>query len=171
MKKILVVLIALVMLAGVANAGLTHSGRIYDETASGIAPNPIDILPGQTVVLSYHAESVLPSAIGQSTPYGFQVLSASNGGSVSDLTATFANVYAPTSSPEYDDVGVMKLTLNPAAPVGAVYEFKIYAGEDIVTSYASASREVHSIPEFPTVALPVAAILGLAFFMQRRKEE
>ena len=27
------------------------------------------------------------------------------------------------------------------------------------------------IPEFPTVALPVAAILGLAFFMQRRKEE
>ena len=27
------------------------------------------------------------------------------------------------------------------------------------------------IPEFPTLALPVAAILGLAFFMQRRKEE
>ncbi|AFV22866.1 hypothetical protein Mpsy_0657 [Methanolobus psychrophilus R15] len=26
------------------------------------------------------------------------------------------------------------------------------------------------IPEFPTLALPVAAILGLAFFMQRRKE-
>ena len=26
------------------------------------------------------------------------------------------------------------------------------------------------IPEFPTIALPVAAILGLAFFMQRRKE-
>ncbi|WP_342305075.1 PEF-CTERM sorting domain-containing protein [Methanolobus sp. ZRKC5] len=27
-----------------------------------------------------------------------------------------------------------------------------------------------NIPEFPTVALPVAAILGLAFFFQRRKE-
>jgi hypothetical protein len=26
------------------------------------------------------------------------------------------------------------------------------------------------IPEFPTVALPIAAILGLAFFFQRRKE-
>ena len=26
------------------------------------------------------------------------------------------------------------------------------------------------IPEFPTIALPVAAIIGLAFFMQRRKE-
>jgi len=27
------------------------------------------------------------------------------------------------------------------------------------------------IPEFPTVALPIAAILGLAFIFQRRKEE
>jgi len=29
---------------------------------------------------------------------------------------------------------------------------------------------IEEIPEFPTVALPIAAILGLAFFMQRRKE-
>jgi hypothetical protein len=28
----------------------------------------------------------------------------------------------------------------------------------------------NEIPEFPTVALPIAAILGLAFFFQRRKE-
>ncbi|WP_369076076.1 PEF-CTERM sorting domain-containing protein [Methanolobus sediminis] len=26
------------------------------------------------------------------------------------------------------------------------------------------------IPEFPTIAIPVAAIIGLAFFMQRRKD-
>jgi hypothetical protein len=31
-------------------------------------------------------------------------------------------------------------------------------------------EEVNEIPEFPTVALPVAAILGLAFMFQRRKE-
>ncbi|AFV24289.1 hypothetical protein Mpsy_2083 [Methanolobus psychrophilus R15] len=29
---------------------------------------------------------------------------------------------------------------------------------------------IQEIPEFPTVALPIAAILGLAFFFQRRKE-
>jgi hypothetical protein len=29
---------------------------------------------------------------------------------------------------------------------------------------------LEEIPEFPTVALPIAAILGLAFFFQRRKE-
>jgi hypothetical protein len=32
------------------------------------------------------------------------------------------------------------------------------------------SCEQQEIPEFPTIALPVAAILGLAFFFQRRKE-
>ncbi|GEM_PF-3521603 len=32
------------------------------------------------------------------------------------------------------------------------------------------SCQQEEIPEFPTVALPVAAILGLAFFFQRRKE-
>ncbi|MCQ6962599.1 PEF-CTERM sorting domain-containing protein [Methanolobus chelungpuianus] len=30
--------------------------------------------------------------------------------------------------------------------------------------------EIEEIPEFPTVALPIAAILGLAFMFQRRKE-
>jgi hypothetical protein len=29
---------------------------------------------------------------------------------------------------------------------------------------------INEIPEFPTVALPIAAIIGLAFFFQRRKE-
>ncbi|WP_407356129.1 DUF4350 domain-containing protein [Methanolobus sp. WCC5] len=31
--------------------------------------------------------------------------------------------------------------------------------------------ENQSIPEFPTIALPMAAIIGLAFFLQRRKEK
>jgi hypothetical protein len=32
------------------------------------------------------------------------------------------------------------------------------------------SENGNEIPEFPTIALPIAAILGLAFFLQRRKE-
>jgi hypothetical protein len=32
------------------------------------------------------------------------------------------------------------------------------------------SGGIQEIPEFPTVALPIAAILGLAFMLQRRKE-
>jgi hypothetical protein len=37
--------------------------------------------------------------------------------------------------------------------------------------YVQLNVIITAIPEFPTVALPIAAILGLAFFMQRRKEE
>ena len=38
--------------------------------------------------------------------------------------------------------------------------------------FTMTSREVqpHEILEFPTIALPIMAILGLAFFMQRRKD-
>ena len=33
------------------------------------------------------------------------------------------------------------------------------------------STDIIPVPEFPTIALPVAAILGLAFIFQRRREE
>lgn len=38
------------------------------------------------------------------------------------------------------------------------------------TTFGWACGDTQDIPEFPTIALPVVAILGLAFFMQRRKE-
>ncbi len=45
-------------------------------------------------------------------------------------------------------------------------------GHVTIYKYGYACPEtVQEIPEFPTIALPVIAILGLAFFMQRRKEE
>jgi hypothetical protein len=52
-------------------------------------------------------------------------------------------------------------------------ELVAYDGKEIshVTfCYSSNDGEITEIPEFPTVALPIAAILGLAFFFQRRKE-
>ena len=48
--------------------------------------------------------------------------------------------------------------------IGTAYDNTI--GHD----YAVASDSV-AVPEFPTIALPVAAILGLAFIIQRRREE
>ena len=43
-------------------------------------------------------------------------------------------------------------------------------GAVIVDSGAEAVN-VNNVPEFPTIALPIAAILGLAFIFQRRREE
>ena len=43
------------------------------------------------------------------------------------------------------------------------------SGKDFTATITKCPEDV-PIPEFPTLALPIAAILGLAFFMQRRKE-
>ncbi|MBP2031125.1 hypothetical protein J2755_002073 [Methanohalophilus levihalophilus] len=43
-------------------------------------------------------------------------------------------------------------------------------GEDTATAFVRIPCD-NEIPEFPTVAIPIAAILGLAFFFQRRKNE
>lgn len=54
---------------------------------------------------------------------------------------------------------------------------RILPPTDIFGSFSSLSAtitkvpcEQEEIPEFPTIALPVVAILGLAFFFQRRKD-
>ncbi|NPE27920.1 PEF-CTERM sorting domain-containing protein [Methanococcoides sp. SA1] len=41
---------------------------------------------------------------------------------------------------------------------------------DAVEANPMHTVNTEEIPEFPTVALPVAAIIGIAFFFQRRKE-
>ena len=44
-------------------------------------------------------------------------------------------------------------------------------GAAIATSDFGAGSNSFDVPEFPTIALPIAAILGLAFIFQRRREE
>ena len=55
-------------------------------------------------------------------------------------------------------------------------EYMIYFTVDGVTTggsiiIGSSTTVAHAVPEFPTIALPIAAILGLAFIFQRRREE
>ena len=44
-------------------------------------------------------------------------------------------------------------------------------GATAYTHQVTTSTDIVPVPEFPTIALPVAAILGLAFIIQRRREE
>ena len=59
------------------------------------------------------------------------------------------------------------------AQLGVLYKlFFIAEGvESSVVVYGSSTTLVTGVPEFPTIALPIAAILGLAFIFQRRREE
>ncbi|MDA0524393.1 PEF-CTERM sorting domain-containing protein [Methanococcoides alaskense] len=75
-------------------------------------------------------------------------------------TATATNTYPFTLELKGTEAGSITVYDNE----GNVWS--VDAGHD----FASASDSVE-VPEFPTIALPVAAIIGLAFFLQRRKEE
>ncbi|SFM88405.1 PEF-CTERM sorting domain-containing protein [Methanolobus profundi] len=63
---------------------------------------------------------------------------------------------------------------------GGVYNFAfdtLYINQQPITGISGSMQVTvekvnceQEIPEFPTVAIPMAAIIGLAFFMQRRKD-
>jgi hypothetical protein len=170
MRRLLVMaFVAMIAMIGTAAA---YTPDIWDAAGEGPAGD-LTLKPGETVTLSYRMQSISVVEHGMILPYTSQVHVFSGPGSASDITITTPeNVTVPNAN-TYTDVGAITISIAANAPAGTIYRVSIGAGPVIIESEIdSASRYVNSeIPEFPTIALPVAAILGLAFFMQRRKEE
>ncbi|WP_292465022.1 PEF-CTERM sorting domain-containing protein [Methanolobus sp.] len=170
MKRLIIVaLMALIAMIGTASA---YTPDVWDAAGEGPIGD-LKLSPGDTVVLSYRMQSISSVEYGMVLNYTQQVSVVSGGGSESDIVITTPeNVTVPEAS-TYTDVGAITISIAANAPAGTIYRVSIGAGPVTIESEVdSASRYVNTeIPEFPTIALPVAAILGLAFFMQRRKEE
>ena len=64
---------------------------------------------------------------------------------------------------EFDNLGAV-LTFDGTMDHNAKVVISHYCPSD------DGNGGTQEIPEFPTIALPIAAVLGLAFFFQRRKE-
>nr|WP_321497928.1 PEF-CTERM sorting domain-containing protein [uncultured Methanolobus sp.] len=176
MKKILVMLfIAIIAMAGTASA---YQAVLYDAAGNNVAANPVLLKPGESIVLSYYASSIIPAEYDEFFEYTVEDISVRAGSpataSASDVTIEFDTAYTPDGfipgGASYMDTGVITVSLDENAPEGARYYIEVGAGGETV-EFQTASRTIETIPEFPTIALPVAAIIGLAFFMQRRKEE
>ncbi|AFV23324.1 hypothetical protein Mpsy_1116 [Methanolobus psychrophilus R15] len=168
MKRLVIVLLALAMLVGNASA---FDASIWNAAGTTAVTNPIVIQPGQTLVLSYHGANF--ASPGQVMPYSYNVQALTGtGADTSDMTVNILkDNFEPRENDPYTDVGVIELTLNENASATGKWRVTITAGEDTNTLDVGSAARNFEIPEFPTIALPVAAILGLAFFMQRRKEE
>ena len=170
--KILLIAIALIAMIGTAAA---------KPAEIDITPNDLVIVPDGTTVKSYDVRVYDIDYDGFGTPQE-RVITVETGnanlwarihgngvdtGWTSTAKATSLN-YTVTSYNEYMFVLELKGTEGGSLAVydniGLVYDDSI--GHD----YAVASDSV-AVPEFPTIALPVAAILGLAFIFQRRREE
>lgn len=185
MKKIVIILIAIALIAMMGTAAAD--------------PSKVDIVPGDDSNTLYHPlggatqsypvvidELVVSSAITsryiEITNFGLTSVTLSN---PSGFTLT---VPAPTLPATFNTVGAVWTV--PAGTSSQMFTLQVTAStassvtitNNLGTSFGlttpigttadfGSGSNSFDIPEFPTVALPIAAILGLAFFFQRRREE
>jgi hypothetical protein len=169
MKKMLVMLvIALVALMGNASA----AGAEFSDIAGNLLPDTIV----QQVGTPYDYSLKFTGFSNENVTIAVNAASTSSGVTV-DLAKTELGILP---SDPYVEPNVVTITIDEGAVQGQEFAVTIDVYRDELPEEpayqaqfrAAASKDFSaSIPEFPTVALPVAAILGLAFFMQRRKEE
>ncbi|MEA1985219.1 MAG: Ig-like domain-containing protein [Euryarchaeota archaeon] len=78
-----------------------------------------------------------------------------------------------TGNDTTDASGQATFTYSSASAGTDVIEASFINSQQVVVTSNTAEKTwtTNEIPEFPTVALPIAAILGLAFFFQRRRNE
>ena len=172
MKKLLVLfIVAMIAMMGSAHA---LDVQIMNKEGTFAIGDPIIIQPGQTGTFSVGLEDYDTAIAGNEHNYNITVYALSGDASVDDVTATLlkTSVAPPAPAGLYVDEEVFTLTMDEDAPGTGVWQVYVEVGEIGVSGvqFGSATRNVE-IPEFPTIALPIAAILGLAFFMQRRNRE
>lgn len=183
MKKMLLLFVSGLLIACMAGSAMADPFDAALWNAAGTAPadTTLNLKPGESITLSFHLSHVAyPNS---KYNYDVPVISAAGGGSASDIIVSPSPLgsFVPSSLQQniesdgtgYTDVGAITITLASNAPLGASYSVKIGAASEstqVVIDSGSASRNVNSIPEFPTVALPVAAVIGLVFVLGRKKE-
>ncbi|MEL7664297.1 MAG: PEF-CTERM sorting domain-containing protein [Methanosarcina mazei] len=148
---------------------MAYDAAIWNLQGTGAAETPIVLGPGESKTLSYHVENILPDNVGKDLTYSYTVQPSNSLGNEGDISIVFSSPSFTPSSTTDTDIGVITIT-NTAGIEGASYLVSVSAGAYGV-EFGAASRHVSSIPEFPTVALPVAGILGLLFIFGRKKEE
>ena len=169
------IIAVMVAMTGIA-AALPYNAALWNAAGTAVAPTPLELRPGDSLTLSYRADTISIQNPPESVPYFSTVTVLSGVGALpSDVTIiTPANLLLDTD-PKLD-VGAITVSLSASAPVGARYRIEIGAGSEgpippPTVEIGSASRPLNSIPEFPAVALPVGAAIGLLFLFQRRKNK
>ncbi len=171
--SISVFFLAMLTMTGIATAMDT---KIMDSTGVNPAPASMNLSQGQSIDLNFRGSNICANNACIPPLYlpVKAVIVPLNGGASSDLTITGipmdpASISVGFNNPE---TLVPFSVKNVAAPPGKTYRVTIIAG-DIQTSldFGAASRSFSSIPEFPTVALPVGAALAIMFIMRRKNTE
>nr|WP_321497537.1 PEF-CTERM sorting domain-containing protein [uncultured Methanolobus sp.] len=175
MKKLLIALVVLLAMAGNASAFganvLSQTGADLDEV--------IPLAPGTCMNLSLELEGL--------QKYSNLYYSVDTAHTDSEITVHFIRDSAPlVLANPFVDLDCFYVEMSESAVEGQTYTIAIDIERELLDAngnpigtenekldfLATATQRFNTtIPEFPTIALPVAAIIGLAFFIQRRKQE
>jgi hypothetical protein len=179
MKKILLLLVSGLILAGMAGAALAQQSYLVDAQGTKYQDlgNPYTIPVGNTIFIGFQITNV-----DYQNEHGTYPL-------VIEITRTSDNVKNPPEiqvTPDITsfDVDQASFPDNKAVQTYHALDIKALPGSENYVYHvtvstatgstgfdlgAKASNNFKAVPEFPTVALPVAAILGLVFVFGRKK--
>ena len=179
--KIGMVLVVLLSMVGFASATTTLAPspvtiNIFNNEVKTLTITHVDEVSEPEIATFYirndgllTINNELKGSIDHSTTWGQSGLTAVPDTCTQDTTGTWTATWTflLTDNGDSDD----------STQNGNEYDicFEIYDTDATmigsVAARGSATSDISAVPEFPTIALPVAAILGLAFIFQRRREE
>ncbi len=134
-----------------------------------IAPNPLSVgeNAGDTLTLSLKLDAMIDTNF--SVTCTISPIGGAPAGGVTATCPAFVDVGVPAPV-TYTAVDSIVLT-NNGAPAGSLYSLEVDVGGVVVKDDIGVETRRISVPEFATVAMPVAAVIGLMFLVYRKKKE
>jgi hypothetical protein len=178
MKKILLLIVSGLLIAGLAGTAmaddialLSNGGPADDDEGLVYSVGSVNYL--STEFSDYRAGTEFEySAIAYITEPG----EVQRVASPAEVTVSFSRdpstKFTPTAADPVDD-NVVVITLGSISEVPENSEIVVSVSANNIACplvKITAVKNITAIPEFPTVALPVAAILGLVFIFGRKKD-
>jgi hypothetical protein len=182
MKKMLLLLVSGLFIACMAGSAMAMpASSILKNADNGqiISNQDLSLSPGQSIHILFCVDAYTPLESDQTYTYGYAVTpwKNSNGvtlGSSSDMSVdvpapkSFTLPAITTGTGSFTDTKIITVTLKDTAPIEAAY--KVTIGDEGFILTSASTTISNNIPEFPTVALPVAGMIGLLFIFGRKKE-
>jgi hypothetical protein len=180
MKKILLLIVSGLLIACMAGSAMAQNAAILAPDGDEYNVNPSPVPVGVPEIIGVKIWNIAASEYDY-YPYSVKITRTSPAPTVlapsDEVTAvllkpgiTLDALVAPSTTTIIEDEGVVSLVFSDKA-VGNEYQVTVSVGDDTQLNHLVSATERYSpIPEFPTVALPVAAILGLVFIFGRKKE-
>ncbi|KKF99262.1 PEF-CTERM sorting domain-containing protein [Methanosarcina mazei] len=174
MKKILLLIVSGLLIACMAGSAMAAGNIVFVTTAGGsdsfaestriTTPIQMGLSDTKTIYAACNAYTSNGNFIGSKT-YDVSVTRIDDPTGDVHLSVSPSPTFNLIFSGETWLYQPLVLTMSDAE-TNENYELTV--GTD--TYHVSVTTEVTTVPEFPTVALPVAAILGLVFIFGRKKE-